>query len=138
MLTFGRNALITVAATVVAVFVGAGAQEGFQQLWPALSDRILGSTSIGTYIGGVSLGATFFAVGYLVPKWLRSRAPFIWLVAPALILYAVAVTQSPYLYRCSAQYMGFCVVVHSVFVAPILACALGYALRCASRSRVIA
>jgi len=125
---FAHNVLITFVASLAALLVAGGVQESFSRLWPEFNDYYVGFTSLDTYVGYGSSALTFFTVGYLVPAWLKSHASLGWLMWPIIGLYAVFVATEPEYYCCRAWSMGFYLVAHAMFVIPLLACALGYAV----------
>jgi len=130
-----HNAFITLAASFVALLAAGGVQESFSRFWPELADRFLGFTSLGTYVGYTSSALTFFAVGYFAPMWLKSRVALVWLIWPIVGLYAVFVATGPEYYCCAQWHLGFYLVAHAMFVVPLLACSLGYAVRRVSGRR---
>ena len=129
MLLVLRNAfwgLAIFAVVVLAVGLLDGALRNFL---PALGDMPVGPTDFATWAQLLALGIAFFFAGYLVRGHFRGRLPLIWILLPIVVLYAIALLQTPYAYMCSAAYPFSCLVANSPFLIGIVASTLGYFFR---------
>lgn len=120
------NLAIVAAALAVAIVLGAGAQQAIRLLFPAFSGQRVGDTDMGSYLGIAAMAVAFFTYGYIAPRWLNHQFRLAWLLLPIAILYVAAMIQAPQLFSCNSQFPTFCAVMHSMFIVPLLASALGY------------
>lgn len=128
------NLIIVAAAMAFALVLGAGIQALFRLLLPTVSNRQLGGTDIGTYIGIPASGLAFLAYGYVVPRLMRAPSNLVWLLMPITVLYASALAQLPWLRSFDWPYLVVSIVVHSMFITSFISCAVGYVIH---RNRTI-
>lgn len=128
MIQTARNLFIGAVAMFVVILIAALVQGALERGVPSFNDRIVGATNVGTYALLLMLGGLFFAEGALVPRWLRTSVPLVWLLLPPVALYAFALAQ-PYPYRCVPGMAVGCWVVQSPFAVSIVALVLGYVFR---------
>jgi hypothetical protein len=89
MITPLRNLAIALAASICALFVGAGLQQLFVRLVPASRTFLLGSIDIGSWVGFATVFVSFAMAGIVQTRWLRSRAVLLWvLLGPLVFLMA--------------------------------------------------
>jgi hypothetical protein len=119
---------------VVGIFLAAGGivsvallEKALEYLAPDFSYRPVGFTNVSTIVQGVAVLVIFFACGLYGPRWMKSRAPGFWLLLPLASLYAVAILLAPDVYRIHGDAIGGTLFIHSPFLMPILATAVGYA-----------
>ena len=129
MLTLSRNLVVVSLAFVAALLMATLGQRALSYFLPAFTARPVGSTDIGTLGLLVSLAVAFLVVGLLVPRWLRTRRPLLWLLFPLVAVYVVAIVAQPEVYRCNPlndSSVASCSVILSPFVVSIAALVVGY------------
>ena len=132
MITASRNLLVVLSTFVAAMLVAALGQGAFSYLFPAFSGRIVGSTDIATYALLVLLALVCWLIGFLVPRWLRSKWPLLWLLLPIISVYLTAILGQPYAYRCNplnTTYLVSCWMTLSPFIVGVVAVVAGYLFR---------
>lgn len=128
-----RNLFIALAALLIAVVTAGLAQGGFEALLPGVGQRMIGATDLSTYFVVVALGLVFFCVGYIVPRWLKTSMPLLWLAVPLVGLYLCALLAFPAVYSCIPGRITGCWVVHLPFLVSACALIAGFFLGSAGR-----
>jgi hypothetical protein len=128
MITASRNLLIVLVGFVCAFLVSALGQAAFSLLFPAFSSRVAANVDFATYFVLVLAALAYFLFGFMVPRWLRSSWPLLWLLTPIVLVYLLAIAQ-PYPYRCNPFAFAGCWMIQSIFVVPAVAIAMGYLFR---------
>jgi hypothetical protein len=123
MLSVIRNLFVTVAGFVAAFLATASVQAALDFGLPVLSVRSIAGTNVSTLVMLASLAIFFFAMAYLAPAWMRTKVPVLWLLAPPVALYVVAILVQPYVYQCYR--MPICWVIQAPFVIGIVAISCG-------------
>ena len=119
---------------VVATLLSAGGivsvalfERGLEIIAPDFSDQRVGFTNVSTIVQGVAVVIVFFACGFYGPRWVKGRASGFWLLLPIVSLYALAIMLAPDIYRVNLEAIGGTLFMHSPFLLPLLATAIGYA-----------
>lgn len=126
MIAVFRDFTVGVGTTLVVMLVTALGQGAFDFAAPSLSDQVFGITNVSTYVSVVMLGCLFFCAGVVVPRWLRTWVPLVWLVLPIVAVYLLGFFGQPYVYRCNPISFVSCWVVLSPFLVSFVAVLLGY------------
>jgi hypothetical protein len=121
-----RDIAIGIGVLVVALLVTALGQGAFDFAAPTLSTRIVGNTDISTYASNAMLGCLFFWAGVVVPRWLSTSVPLLWLLLPIVAVYLIGSVGQPGLYRCKPEIVISCWVVLSPFLVSFVAVVLGF------------
>jgi hypothetical protein len=129
MIRVVRDLLIGVAAFLGAVLVAGLGQGALELALPSLSNQSVGLTNVATSVFVILLGVMFFLVGAIVPRWLRTSVPLVWLLLPVLAIYSLGFFGQPYLYRCNPISFVDCWVVLSPFLVSFVSVALGFLVR---------
>jgi len=123
-----------VRSFVVATLLSAGGivsvalfERGLEIIAPDFSDQRVGFTNVSTIVQGVAVVIVFFACGFYGPRWVKGRASGFWLLLPIVSLYALAIMLAPDIYRVNLEAIGGTLFMHSPFLLPLLATAIGYA-----------
>jgi hypothetical protein len=135
MINVLRDFVIGVGVLIIALLITALGQGAFDHAAPSLSSRSIGTTDISTYASNAMLACLYFCAGLVVPRWLRSSAPLLWLVLPIVAVYLLGSFGQPGLYRCKAEVVISCWVVLSPFLVSLVAVVLGFLYRSRWRPR---
>ena len=127
MITAGRNLFIVLLGFLGAFLLSGLGQLAFSSAMPTFSSRVLWNVDFATYALLALSALAYFGLGFMAPRWLKSSWPLVWLMAPIVVIYCLALAQ-PYPYRCN-PFVGTCWMVQSIFVVPALAIVFGFLLR---------
>jgi len=123
-----------VRSFIVGILLSAGGivsvallERGLEIIAPDFSDQRVGFTNVSTIVQGVAVVIVFFACGFYGPRWVKGRASGFWLLLPIASLYALAIMLAPDTYRVNLEAIGGTLFMHSPFLLPLLATAVGYA-----------
>ena len=132
MFTLSRNLVVVSLAFVAALLFATLGQRALSYFLPAFSARPVGGTDIATLALLVSLAVAFLIVGLLVPRWLKTIRPLLWLSFPLVAVCLVAIVAQPEIYRCNplnTTSAVSCSVILSPFVVSIAALVVGCLFR---------
>jgi hypothetical protein len=126
MIAILRDVVVGICALVV-VFLGAALGQGAVEYGaPSFSDYRFGGTNIGTYALFAILSCLYFLAGVVVPRWLRTSMPLVWLVSPIVAVYVLLLFAAPSPFRCNPIVFFGCWIVLAPFFVSALAVSFGF------------